>query len=78
MTFLSSLLRDRWPALLPIPLAILLCLGLALFTNDPWPADLADSNTFFTSYASSIKSLDPAVSYYVHEGQILDCIVEMP
>ncbi|MDD4098189.1 MAG: ABC transporter substrate-binding protein [Lentisphaeria bacterium] len=78
MAFFRTILRDRWPALLPVPVAILVCSSLALFTNDPWPTGLAESNTFFTSYASSIKSLDPAVSYYVHEGQILDCIVEMP
>ncbi|MGI5922635.1 MAG: ABC transporter substrate-binding protein [Lentisphaeria bacterium] len=47
-------------------------------TNDPWPTGMAAEETFFTSYSSSIKSLDPAVSYYVHEGEILDSIVEMP
>jgi oligopeptide transport system substrate-binding protein len=70
--------RWLWTAL-PPALALLIAIFLALFaTNDPWPAHLAASDTFFTSYGSSIKSLDPAVSYYVHEGEILDNIVEMP
>jgi len=46
--------------------------------NSPWPADSAASSTFFTSYSSTIKGLDPATSYYVHESAILDNIVEAP
>ena len=72
--------RRRWLlGALPPLLALLIAAALAITaTNDPWPAGMAADETFFTSYSSSIKSLDPAVSYYVHEGEILDSIVEMP
>ncbi len=46
--------------------------------NSPWPAGAAASSTFFTSFSSSVKGLDPATSYYVHESAILDNIVEAP
>ncbi|NLF94168.1 MAG: peptide ABC transporter substrate-binding protein, partial [Oligosphaeraceae bacterium] len=59
--------------------ALLSCVALWLFcTNDPWPAGWTASNTFFASYASPIKSLDPATAYYVHESAILDNVVEAP
>lgn len=63
--------------------ALLLCLGLCLWLtrgcgNNPWPGAWSSSDTYYTSYASEIKTLDPAVSYFHHEAIILDSIVEMP
>ena len=46
--------------------------------NSPWKQSWAGEGTYYTSYISEIKTLDPAVAYYIHEGQILDNIVEMP
>jgi ABC-type transport system substrate-binding protein len=56
-----------------LPLAVTLCCN-----NSPWPDGAASSETFFTSFSSAVKSLDPATSYYVHESAILDNIVEAP
>lgn len=46
--------------------------------NDPWASDWSGTDTFYTSYVAELKTLDPAVSYYAHEGAILDNIVEAP
>lgn len=56
-----------------LTLVVMLCCN-----NSPWPAGVASSGTFFTSFSSAIKGLDPATSYYVHESAILDNIVEAP
>ena len=56
----------------------LLLAGLHTCTNDPWPKELADSNTFFTSYSAQIKSLDPATANYVHESAVMDNLLEAP
>lgn len=59
--------------------AILLFYGvLQLCSNNPWPEEYNGTNTFFTNYASDFKTLDPAVSYYAHEGNVLLQIVECP
>ena len=73
------MLRSLWKYL-AFSLVILLLAGifLALCSNQPWPDELCASNTLFTSYSSAIKSLDPAVAYFSHEGSILDNIVETP
>ncbi|NLG15608.1 MAG: ABC transporter substrate-binding protein [Lentisphaerae bacterium] len=70
---------------LRVVLAALLLLFCALCivllrgcTNDPWPSGFSSSDTYFTNYSSEFKTFDPAVSYYVHEGEVLDSIVEMP
>ncbi len=68
----------RFLLCLPALVAILVGLFLACTTNNPWPGKESSNNIFFTSYGSRIKSLDPAVSYYVHEGAILDNIIEAP
>ena len=55
-----------------------LCLLLRSCTNNPWPTSISADDTYFTSFSSEFKTFDPAVSYYVHEGELLDSIVEMP
>ena len=69
--------RVLWTILLAI--AIGLCLLLTRgCRNSPWQLSWSGEGTYYTSYTSEIKTLDPAVAYYVHELQILDSIVEMP
>ena len=64
--------------------ALLLVLALAMgwllrgCRNTPWRSDWTRESTFFTCYVTEIKTLDPAESYYIHEGEVLDSIVEMP
>lgn len=63
------------------PLCLCLCLCLLATRgcrNDPWPSAWSGSDTYYTSYTAEIKTLDPAVTYYHHEGVILESIVEMP
>ena len=55
-------------------LGLLLCLA----GNNPWPGSLSGGNCLFTPVRVSVKTLDPASSYYDHEGSILNNIVEMP
>ncbi|MBQ6473028.1 MAG: hypothetical protein IJJ33_13670, partial [Victivallales bacterium] len=64
--------------LTPLLAALLLCLVLQTCHNNPWPDALADTNTMFLSFRTEIKSLDPGVSYFQHENQILSNIVEAP
>jgi len=64
--------------LTPLLVACAFCLALRACHNNPWPDSLADSNTLFLPFRTEIKSLDPAVSYFQHENQILSNIVEAP
>ena len=76
---MSALAKRVFWAVTILSVALLACVALWLFcTNDPWPTGWVASNTFFASYASPIKSLDPASAYYVHESAILDNVVEAP
>ena len=67
---------------LPFFCAALLIAGVFIWAfsggNNPWPKELVDSNTLFTSITQEIKTLDPGASYFEHEGVILDNLVEMP
>ena len=72
MTFLRLPALALFLALLGIGLFLRLC------GNNPWPKGIDANSTQFSSLALSFKTLDPAVSYYEHEGNILDSIVEMP
>ncbi len=70
--------RFVWSAII-MGVALLFCAALWLFcTTDPWPPGWTGDNICFASYASPIKSLDPATAYYVHESAILDNVVEAP
>ena len=75
----------RSPRKRKVLLAIAICaflsllgLFLSLAGNNPWPKKLSEANCLFTPVRISVKTLDPATSYYEHEGVILDNIVEMP
>jgi len=71
-------MRKTWIIIILSVLAGLLLMVLLCCNNSPWPAGAAGSATFFTSFGSAVKGLDPATSYYVHESAILDNIVEAP
>ena len=69
--------KISWTVAVTVVMAAL-CLLLRSCTNNPWPASISEDDTYFTSFSSEFKTFDPAVSYYVHEGELLDSIVEMP
>lgn len=51
-------------------------LAMRSCSNSPWPGGWEQSNTYFTSYASQIRNLDPAACNYQHEIAILSSTVE--
>jgi ABC-type transport system substrate-binding protein len=64
------------------PGCVPVCIGLALLlagcTNNPYrPGETAEP-TYFSSFATPPTKLDPASSYYSHEGDIIDQIYEPP
>ena len=67
---------------LPALALLLALLGIGAYLrfcgNNPWPRNIDADTTQFSSLALSFKTLDPAVSYYEHEMNILDSVVEMP
>ena len=67
---------------LPALALLLALLGIGAYLrfcgNNPWPRNIDANTTQFSSLALSFKTLDPAVSYYEHEMNILDNVVEMP
>lgn len=69
--------RWRW-CLAGIPLATLLflCVFLLLCGNNPWPREYSEGNTLFLAVSGEYKTLDPALSYFEHEAQVIDNIVE--
>ena len=69
--------KISWTVAVTVVMAVL-CILLRSCTNNPWPASISEDDTYFTSFSSEFKTFDPAVSYYVHEGELLDSIVEMP
>ncbi|MBR0458220.1 MAG: hypothetical protein IJJ26_03195 [Victivallales bacterium] len=63
---------------IPLLGAVLLCLAVWRSNNDPWPTGETARGTMYVAFGGVIKSLDPAFSYFEHEGSILDNIVEAP
>lgn len=47
-------------------------------TNDPYRPGETSQPTYFSSFATPPTKLDPATSYYAHEGRIIDQIYEPP
>ncbi len=72
-------MRFRWPAIL---ILAVLWLGAALALrqcgNSPWPRGEAATATYFTSFSTQIKSLDPSTANFTHESAVIDNIVEAP
>ena len=60
--------------------ALLALSGLLLSRcdNSPYRSGEAASSTIFTYYTTPPSKLDPATSYYSHEGEVLDNIYEPP
>lgn len=74
----SAACRRYLPLVLPLVVSACFCLLLAFCDNNPWPRSIADTSTIFAPVTGTFKTLDPATSYYEHEAQILDNILEMP
>jgi len=47
-------------------------------SNDPYPSGLAGEPIYFGSFSEPPLQLDPAESYWSHEGQVIDQIYEPP
>ena len=62
-------------------LALLWCgcwLVLRSCSNSPWPGGWEQEDTYFTSYPSQIRNLDPAACNFQHEIAIVSSVVEPP
>jgi len=57
---------------------VVLSLLCSACTNNPYRPGESGENTFFWVIITEPTKLDPATSYYSHEGEILDQIVEPP
>ncbi len=53
-------------------------LGLSQCNNSPYEVGERASNSLFLYYVTPTSKLDPATSYYTHEGDVIDNIYEPP
>lgn len=67
------------PILITALVLTLMLFGMLLLcSNNPWPAAMAGSNTYYTFFQAEFKTFDPAVSFYQHESDITLQIYESP
>lgn len=70
--------RVKYILLTALILSMLLLGILLLCSNNPWPEGDATQNIYYTYYPEEFKTLDPALSSFVHESNIINQICESP
>ena len=53
--------KISWTVAVTVVMAVR-CILLRSCTNNPWPASISEDDTYFTSFSSEFKTLDPPVS----------------
>lgn len=57
---------------------IFACMIVLSCGNNPYRSGESEEETFFTSFSTELKKMDPATSYFSYEADVIDQIYEFP